>query len=674
MLLFIEREQFLKLFKFGEIKIPATRFVDGYDPASGKSDIPIEILDSRLPLFEQDHEVLILEIPKDVIILGVEISVKISHVRKIYPLTEEADRFLTGRMNPSIIFQLPIFEKLVNELKIHRDFRYRLKAWEALAVIFQVDREFVNDYTQEITDGLKNRLGYSNSAKRRNYLFSLICFNRNPVYPQGYIEYLFKAASVFVEMKNGSENDFERGPLYKFLENKSFDFKGLLLNECILRFKSSLESKPLIDELSKQYPKIDILIVGTWFLYLKDKLNKNSYNLSLIKDDIHNLKSKFPKETAVLLYMIGMLFGFDNLYASLYELNSIPIYNKNPGLGISEQNKDLKRKIQEERIKSDQLKFDYDRSLKLIEDMEVQINQTQKAIINSQEKLKLLINLIEEKEPTLLQKLKLENHAILGNIFDLKTVTPNSGKKIVSNEENDIKSTFDEPRATAPEIKQSDSELQDTPVEKTEDSESENYSSERFNIDDQVIKESEDISPAISPQKPLTDPEEKPIDMPSLNQFEQKAEDQNDDFENSKLKKDEITLDLSKDTNGEVKEIKKSKSKTGKSITKTAESPNKKVSKLKKADNLFNQQVEMRLDDSRYYHDELLFIIQTAKEKGLFEKTSDQQTFEEAIMGYSPNGGFQHALLNEVEELQKDLKLSDGIVDQLRTIIMDVKK
>ena len=43
-------------------------------------------------------------------------------------------------------------------------------------------------------------------------------------------------------------------------------------------------------------------------------------------------------------------------------------------------------------------------------------------------------------------------------------------------------------------------------------------------------------------------------------------------------------------------------------------------------------------------------------------------------MGYSPNGGPQHAILNEIEELQKDLKLSNEIADQLRAIILEIKK
>ena len=121
MILILERDQFLKLFKFGEIKIPVSRFIDGFDVDNGRTEISVDLLDSKMPLFEQDHEVLILEIPKEHIFVSTDVSVKLSSVRKIYPLTEEANRYLIGRMHPKIVIQKPVFEQLVQEIKIKRD-------------------------------------------------------------------------------------------------------------------------------------------------------------------------------------------------------------------------------------------------------------------------------------------------------------------------------------------------------------------------------------------------------------------------------------------------------------------------------------------------------------------------------------------------------------------------
>ena len=318
MLLILERENFIKLFKFGEIKISINRFIDGYDVENGKSNLPIELLDAKMPLFEQDHEVLILEIPKEYVTIATEISVKIKHIRKIFPLSEEANKYLIGRMHPRIVIQQPVFELQVNEVKKNREFRLRIKAWESLASIFQIDKGIVIEYSEEIMDGIKARMYPTSKSKHRRYFHHLICFNRNPIYPQGNVEYLFKAGSVFVQMKDGTESDFERGPYYKFLESNVAEFSKLNLGECISFIKGRIESKSLIEELSKQYPKIDALTVGICFLYFKDILNISNYDLENIKDDIEVLKKIKPIEIAIVLQMIGMLFNFDNLVPNNY--------------------------------------------------------------------------------------------------------------------------------------------------------------------------------------------------------------------------------------------------------------------------------------------------------------------------------------------------------------------
>jgi hypothetical protein len=383
MLLILEREQFLKLFKFGEIKISINRFIDGFDIDGGKSNIPIELIEAQMPLFEQDHELLILEIAKDVITLKPDISIKISHVRRIYPLTEEASKYLVGRMHPSIVIQKPIFEKLVNEIKINRDFNLRVKAWEALAAVFSLDKSLVIDFSEEIKNGIKARLNLSPN-KNKNFLHCLLCFNRNPIYPQGYIEYLFKAATVFVEMKGGTEIDFERGPLYKYLESNISKFSKLSLEESISQLKECLESKALIDELDKQYTNLDALTVGIRFLYFKDILNKNNFDLKIIKNEIDILNRQKPKEVAVVLQMIGMLFNFDNLYSSLYELNSIPIFNQVIDPGVFEQNRILRKALQDEKTKLELLKNELDGNVKSIEGLNSKVSNEVTIIGDSQ--------------------------------------------------------------------------------------------------------------------------------------------------------------------------------------------------------------------------------------------------------------------------------------------------
>lgn len=356
MLIIIERDRFIKLFKLGELKVSINRFIDGYGTIDQYRKISIDLIDAKTPFFEQDHELLILEILKEALTIDYETTIKISQVRRIFPLSDVAKQYLIGKINPHIILHEPILDEQIKELKIKRDFRLRIRAKDSLLSLFGIHKSHSASYDNEIEQGIKARITFADNSKKSTYLFHLLNFNRNPVYPSGSIEYIFKAASVFVEMKGGTEKDFESGPFYKFLKANLNNLFGRKLSECITFVLNSKESEPIKSELKKQYPELDAFIVGVWFLYFKDKLNKNEYDLGVISEEIISLKESSPKEIAVILLMLGMLFSFDNLYESIYKIRKIPIFNITPKLGHSERNDELLSKLQAKEVEVVQLK------------------------------------------------------------------------------------------------------------------------------------------------------------------------------------------------------------------------------------------------------------------------------------------------------------------------------
>lgn len=347
MLIILERDRFIKLFKFGELKVNINRFIDGYDTIDKYRKIPVELLDDKIPFFEQDHEVLVLEIHKEELSITPEILLRISQVRKVFPLTAEAKRFLIGKMNPLIVLHDPLFDEQAKKLKINRDLKLRIRAKDSLLRLYGINKSFSASYDQVIEQGIKVRLNSLDKPDKGNYLFHLISFNRNPVYPSGSIEYLFKAASVFVEMNGGTEKVFESGPFYEFLKANSSNLSGRKLSECITFVLNSKESETIKSELKKQYPEVDTFTIGVWYLYFKDKLNQNDYDLEVISDEIISLKESSPKEIAVILHMLGVLFSFDNLYESIYKMKKIPIFDQTPLPGIAEQKEKLLKQLRE---------------------------------------------------------------------------------------------------------------------------------------------------------------------------------------------------------------------------------------------------------------------------------------------------------------------------------------
>lgn len=687
MLLLLERDQFIKLFKFGEIKISVNRFIDGYDVIDEKSTIPVELLDAKMPLFEQDHEVLILEIPKENVTIGTDISVKIRHIRKIYPLSEEASKYLIGKMHPLIVIQKPVFENQVNEVKKNRDFSLRIKAWESLASIFQIQKGLVKDYYMEIVDGIKARINSTKKGNHKKYLHHLICFNRNPIYPQGNVEYLFKAGSVFVQMKDGTESDFERGPYYKYLEDSVSEYSTLNLIQCISFIKKRNESKALIDELTKQYPKIDAFTVGVCYLYFRDILNKSNYDLEKIKEGVEILKKDKPIEIAIILQMIGMLFNFDNLYSSLYELKPIPIFKKETELNISEQNKTLKIDKQVLEAKSDQYKGELDRKEKLIEDLKHKFGIESDNLKDSQKHLSILIESAKDTDPELFSELNDKKSGILDFSFfkefiqELKIRVKEPKQIIVAekevqnvlaeNAEDISKTSAQEVQDFAAKIIYDQPTLKVTPDAK------------EFSSDDHHDKfaESDEIEKGVV-DEPATDSLQNRADLDNQKEKFGKLNSEAD-----KSYKEVAFIENSDETNfnkfsSELKPITLSESKS-KSKKPKAETQSKKGSIGKLAKSLVNltkdihvsQTILFSESDTLYYNeDDLNEIVKIVKEKRIFSEPKVEQTFIEAILGYSPKGANQDPLVNEVDELQKDLKLLQEVTDQLKSIILEVKK
>lgn len=674
MLLLLERDQFIKLFKFGEIKISVNRFIDGYDVENGKSTVPIELLDAKMPLFEQDHEVLILEIPKENVTIGTDVSVKIRHIRKIFPLSEEASKYLIGRMHPLIVIQKPVFESQVNEVKKNRDFDLRIKAWESLASIFQIDKTQVIDYSQEIIEGIKARISLTNKHKHKKYLHHLICFNRNPIYPQGNIEYLFKAGSVFVQMKDGTESDFEQGPYYKFLNNNISEFSKFNLGECISNLKRRIESKGLIDELSKQYPKLDALTVGVCFLYFRDILNKSIYDLLRIKDDVEILKMQKPIEIAVVLQMIGMLFNFDNLYGSLYELRPIPIFKQEPEPIIAEYNKNLKKILWELEAKANQLKTELDYREKLNDD--------------SQKQLNLLIDSIRETNSEFFYELKEKKSGILDITFVKEfieevtlrvkepkqiNITIKEGQNVLTeNAETISKAIKPEVEDFTTEIIYDQTNLKDTPVSKEYISDDH---CEKVTDSDEIEKSviNEPANESLQKRADFDDQREK---MGKLNSGVDEPFKVAELIENP----DETNFNkLSSEVKPNPTSESKFKPKKPKAETQSKKNTNGKL--VHPSVNLTKDFVVSptfqfhELDPSHYYEVDLAKIVQTVKEKGIMSKPNEVEILEEAIMSYSSNkGAFQHNLLGEIEELQKQLNLDQEIVDKIQSIIIRIKE
>jgi hypothetical protein len=339
MIVAIERSKFIYLYKYNEITIDANQVIDLSE------EIIIKIFKENnhkmivdfnriLPIFEQDHEVILLEIDKNHISIEGKLNICFKAVLSIYPLTNIGNQLLQGKINDNFIINKPIFEDIIEEVKVLRTLENRKLAANNILKLFSLNID--NHKINLIEQALKRILSSKNSTNNFNsYLDYLIAYNKTPNnIPDGNVEFLCKIGVIVLNYLQKDEVNFFKGPFYK----SCFDYKNDINAGSIFNSYTNfieIKDNELITSLEKlksnidlQIDNVDIFKASYFFLAYKAFLNKNDNNLELLKIEIEQLIFEDELTTAFVLVMIGYTFSFEFLYESLHSLNNAPLIKK----------------------------------------------------------------------------------------------------------------------------------------------------------------------------------------------------------------------------------------------------------------------------------------------------------------------------------------------------------
>lgn len=336
MIIAIERSKFIYLYKYNEISVDANQIIDLSVEKIIKSlkdnnQKIINDFDRILPIFEQDHEVILLEIDKNNISVGSEIVIYFKAVLSIYPLTNIGSQLLQGKINDNFIINNPVFENIIEEVKIIRTLENRKLAVKNILELFSLNID--SQQVILIDQVLKRILLSTNSTNNFNsYLDYLISYNKTPSnIPDGNVEFLCKIGVIVFNYLQKEEANFYKGPFYKSCLNYSNEINiGNIFNSYSTfidiqdnELLSSLEK--LKSNININIPNIDIFKASYFFLAYKAFLNKNDKNIELLKTEIDQLIFDDEQTAAFTLAMIGYVFSFELLYESLHTLNKSPL-------------------------------------------------------------------------------------------------------------------------------------------------------------------------------------------------------------------------------------------------------------------------------------------------------------------------------------------------------------
>lgn len=336
MIVAIERSKFIYLYKYNEISIDANQVIDLSEEKISntlkeKNHKLIDAFNRILPIFEQDHEVILLEIDKNHITIEGKLNICFKAVLSIYPLTNIGNQLLQGKINDNFIINKPVFEDIIEEVKIVRTLENRKLAANNILNFFSlnIDVQKINLIDQV----LKRILLSKNSTSNFNsYLDYLIAYNKTPNnIPDGNVEFLCKIGVIVLNYLQKDEVNFFKGPFYKSCLN----YKNKINEGSIFNSYSNfieLKDNELITSLEKlksnldfNIPNIDIFKASYFFLAYKAFLNKNDKNLELLKIEIEQLIFDDENTAAFVLIMIGYAFSFESLYESIHTLNKAPL-------------------------------------------------------------------------------------------------------------------------------------------------------------------------------------------------------------------------------------------------------------------------------------------------------------------------------------------------------------
>lgn len=363
MILAIERTKFTYLYKYNQIIVDINQIIDLSVielTRKLKSDFEFVVneLNRVMPLFEQDHEILLLEFNKENLSIQGKLTIGFKAVTSIYPLSNIGKQLLSGKLNEKFEINQPVFEKAIEEVKIIRSIENRYNATNILLSCFSLSNSITETKLTLLKNSLRKLLIKETSTNDLvTYLDFLLSYNKTPSYiPDGNVEFLCKIGAIAMKFIGKPEEILTNGPFYK----SCLRYKGQINNRNIHNsyyyFLSSKDEeltssyKKIREFISKDFVDIDIFKTSYYFLAFKSYLIKNDFNLIGLEEDIICLKSKDDKVAAFVLSLLGFAFSFDQLYESIHILSKAPLFK-----GSLEQ----KNKIQKnsELINHDNLKI-----------------------------------------------------------------------------------------------------------------------------------------------------------------------------------------------------------------------------------------------------------------------------------------------------------------------------
>ena len=364
MLVAIERTKFTYLYKYNQVRVDINQLIDkSIDKLkamlSSELNSLVMLFNNALPIFEQDHEIILLEIDKSKVILKDGILILFDSIQCIYPLTKTGLQLLDGKINDDFIIAPPVFENAIEALRLKRSMAFRRATAAKLLIHYNLEAMLDKPNLSLIESAIeKNLLDKSKPQAFSTFLDHLVAYNKTPSYiPDGNIEHICKIGAIAIKYLGKPEEVFTNGPFYKStikyksqINSPSYLTSYLNFNSIQdVELNSSFEK--MVDIISKDYIHIDIFKVSYFFLAFKSFLNKHDNNLELLNNEFEALITYDKQSTAFVLAMISYTFSIESIYEGLHKISNAPLLKSTHSKISAETEKRKRREVEIEKMK-----------------------------------------------------------------------------------------------------------------------------------------------------------------------------------------------------------------------------------------------------------------------------------------------------------------------------------
>ena len=350
-IIILQRAELNYLIKYDSTRIASDRIINfSYEEFMKLNDKQkITLLQNSLPIYEQEHEVFLIEYNTNSIGYDNGPILEFKGISSLIPLSEIGAKLLSSKLNTDFNVLEHLDPKLYKSFINNRSHLLRYKAGKQLCSLYQVSNpkeEFITDFKTATLFQLNEVIPNGNDST----LAHLIDFNITPSFiPEGNVEAVIKAACVGMKKLNKEVDQITRSTFYSFVIKEKSAINSKTIYEAIqyIEDKSDLDNEEktrfnkLKNTLSEDGKYANAFLLFSYFYFLKKQIEKNGYDISIAKDDILELKHYDSEVASKVLFMLGYTFSIQTISKSIQSFSKSTLLKTQKNLDLAWSPKEI---------------------------------------------------------------------------------------------------------------------------------------------------------------------------------------------------------------------------------------------------------------------------------------------------------------------------------------------